>query len=140
NWACLGIYLIYLPAAMLLHPERPCGPREPRVPAAAGRADGGEHTAGLRIDFLDAILGDLKKVLAVEGCSCVSGDLNRAQHLPTRRIEGVQLVSARKPDVLTVKRNPVHAVDARKGSILTEDLGCRSFHASILVTRQWTGE
>jgi hypothetical protein len=56
-----------LPAPMLPHPERPFGPREPRVTAAAGRRDRGEYTAGLRIDLLDAILGDLKQVLAVEG-------------------------------------------------------------------------
>src|SRR6266567_4535835 len=130
-----GIDLMDLPAPMLPHPERPFGPREPRVTAAARRRDRREHTAGLRIDLLDAILGDLKQVLTVEGRSCVRGDINRAQHLPTRRIEGVQLVSGSKPDVLTVKRNPMHEVDTRKGSIFTEDFGGRSFHASILVTR-----
>src|SRR5258708_5399745 len=78
--------------------------------------------------------------LAGEGRSCLPGDIDRAHRLPARRIEGVQLVSGRKPDVLTVIRDPMHAVDTRKGSILTEDFGCRSFHASILVTRQWSGE
>jgi hypothetical protein len=34
--------------------------------------------------------------------------------------------------VLTVKRNPTHVVGPRKGSIFTENFGCRSFHASIL--------
>ena len=104
-------------------PERPFGPREPRVTTAAGRRDRGEHTAGLRIDLLDAILGDLKQVLAVEGRSRMRGDIDRAQRLPARRIEGVQLVSGSKPDVLTVIRDPMHAVDTRKGSILTEDFG-----------------
>src|SRR6266513_5467031 len=135
NRPCLGIDLMDLPAPMLPHPERPFGPREARVTAAARRRDRREHTAGLRVDLLDAILGDLKQMLTVEGRSCVRGDINRAQHLPTRRIEGVQLVSGSKPDVLTVKRNPMHVVDTRKGSIFTQDLGCRSFHASILVTR-----
>ena len=118
-----GIDLVDLPAAILPHPERPFGPREPRVTAAAGRRDRGEHTAGLRIDLLDAILGDLKQVLAVEGRSCMRGDIDRAHRLPARRIEGVQLVSGRKPDVLTVKRDAMHLVDARKGSILAEDFG-----------------
>ena len=63
------------------------------------------------------------------------GDIDRAHRLPARRIEGVQLVSGRKPDVLTVKRNPMHVVDTRKGSILTDDLGRRSIHALILTTR-----
>jgi hypothetical protein len=45
------------------------------VIAAARRRDRREHTAGYRIDPLDAILGDLKQVLAVEGRSCVRGDI-----------------------------------------------------------------
>ena len=61
------------------------------------------------------------------------GDLDRAQHLPIRRIERVQLVSGGKPDVLTVIRNAMHVVDTRKGSVLTEDFGGRLFHASNLV-------
>jgi hypothetical protein len=78
-------------------PQRPFGPREPRVTAAAGRRDRGEHSAGLRVDLLDAILGELKQVLAVEGRS--------------------------KPDVPTVIRDSMHAVGTWKGSILTDDLG-----------------
>src|SRR5256885_9977969 len=135
NRPCLGIDLMDLPAPMLPHPERPFGPREARVTAAARRRDRPDHTAGLRIDPLDAILGDLKQVLTVEGRSCVRGDIHRAQHLATRRIKGVQLVSGSKPDVLAVERNPMHVLDTRKGSIFTEDLGCRSFHACILVAR-----
>src|SRR5262245_15579838 len=46
--SCLGIDLMDLPAAMLPYPERPFGPREPGVTAAAGRRNGGEHTASLR--------------------------------------------------------------------------------------------
>jgi hypothetical protein len=89
NRACLGIDLMDLPAPMLPHPERPFGPCEPRVTAAAGRRDRREHTTGLRIDLLDAILGDLIQVLAVEGRACMRGDIDRAQHLSARRIEGV---------------------------------------------------
>ena len=120
----LGIDLMDLPIPILPDPERPFGPREPRVTAAAGRRDRGEHTAGVRIDLLDAILGELKQVLAVEGRSRMRGDIDRAQRLPARRIEGVQLVSGSKPDVLAVIRDSIHAVDARKGSIFTEDFGC----------------
>src|SRR5262245_63726288 len=93
-----------LPVPILSHPERPFGPREPRVSAASGRRDRGEHTAGLRIDLLDAIPGDLIEMPAVESCARVRGDLDRAQRLPAGRIEGGQLVSGRKPDVLTVIR------------------------------------
>jgi hypothetical protein len=61
-------------------------------------------------------------VLPVEGRSCTPGDIDRAHGLAARRIEGVQLVSGRKPDMPTVKRNPTHVIDARKESMLTEDL------------------
>ena len=54
----------------------------------------------------------------------MSCDIDRAHGLATRRIEGVQLVSGRKPDVLTVIGDPTHAVGARKGSIFSEDFGC----------------
>src|SRR5439155_26567054 len=65
NRPCLGIDLIDLPVSILPHPECPFAPREPRVTAAAGRRDRDEHSAGLRVDLLDAILGELKQVLAV---------------------------------------------------------------------------
>src|SRR6202048_871273 len=97
-----------LPFPILSHPERPLGPREPRVTAATRRGDRGEHAAGLRIDLLDAILGQLKQVLAVEGRPCMRGDIDRAQRLPALRIEGGQLVSGSKPDVLTVIRDSMH--------------------------------
>src|SRR3989449_9938753 len=116
-------YTTLFRSPILPHPERPFGPREPRVTAAAGRRDRGEHSAGLRVDLLDAILGELEQVLAVESCSCMPGDLDRAQQLPAGGIEGVQPVSRSKPDVLTVIRDSMHAVGTRKGSILTDDLG-----------------
>ena len=113
--ACLGIDLVDLAAAMLPDPERAFGPGQPRVAAVAGRRDRRKHAAGLRIDLLDAILGDLKQVLAVEGRSCMRGDIDRAHRLSALGIEGVQPVSGRKPDVLAVKRDAMHAVDPGKG-------------------------
>jgi hypothetical protein len=86
--------------------------------------------AGLRIDFLDASFSDLKQVPAIEGRSCMSGNIDRASHPLARGVEGVQLISGRKPDMLTVKRKPMHLLDLRKGSILADDFGCRSFHVS----------
>jgi hypothetical protein len=130
----LGINLMDFPFSVLPHPERSFGPREPRVTAATGRRNRGENAAAIRIDFLDAILYDLKEVLAVEGRSCMPGDINRAQRFTARRIEGVELVSRSNPHVLTVKRNPMHVIDARKRSIFMENFGCGLFHAPILVT------
>jgi len=117
---------------ILPHPERPFGPGEPRVTAAAGRRDRGEHAAGPGIDLLDAILGELKQVLAVEGGSGMRGDVDRAQRLPARRIEGAERIAGREPDVLTVIRDAMHAVGTRKGSVLPDDFSGRSAHASIL--------
>src|SRR5258707_1617291 len=122
NRSRFRIDLMDLPVPILAHPERPLGPREPGVAAAAGRRDRREHTAGLRIDLLDAILGELKQVLAVEGRSCVRGDIDRAQRLPARGIERVQRAPGGKPHVLAVIGDSVHVVDARKGPVLTNDL------------------
>ena len=122
NRPCLGIDLMDLPIAILSHPERPFGPRESRVTATAGCRDRGEHTAGRGIDLLDAIFGELKQVLAVESRSCMRGDIDRAQRLPARRIEGLQRVSGCKPDVLAVVGDAMHVVDTRKWPIFTNDL------------------
>ena len=122
NRTRLGIDLMDLPGLILRHPERPFGPRKPRVTSAAGRRDRSDHTAGLRIDLLDAIPGDLKQEAAVEGRSCIGSDIDRAQHLPVRWIKGVQRISSSKPDMLAVIRDSVHVVDARKGAILADDL------------------
>src|SRR5262252_3584497 len=131
----LWIDLMDLALPILPHPERPLGPCKPGVPAAAGRRNRGEHEAGLRIDLLDAIASDLKDVLTVEGRAGVRRDVDRALHLSTHWIEGLQLVSGSKPDALTVVGDPVHVVDTRKRPILADDLGSRSIHVSILVAR-----
>src|SRR5580765_883824 len=123
NRARLRIDLMDLPVAILSNPESPFRPCEPRVAAAAGRRDRGEHTAGLRIDLLDAILGELKQVLPVEGRARMRGDVDRAQPFPAGWIEGVHLVARSEPDVLTVIRDAMHVVRARKRSIFTNDLG-----------------
>jgi hypothetical protein len=71
-------------------------------PRSRDRSDGScgpdsKHPAGFRIELPDTILGDLKQVPAVEGRSSVRGDIDRAERLAARRIEGVQLVSGGKP-------------------------------------------
>src|SRR6267143_862433 len=121
---CLRIDLMDLAVPILPHPERPFGPGEPGGAAAAGRRDRGEYAAGLPIDLLDAILGDLKQMLAVEGRPCMRGNIDRAQDCPAGGIEGVQPVSGRKPDVLTVIGEPMHVLDARKGPIFPNDFSC----------------
>src|SRR5439155_23541174 len=96
---------------------------EAGVATAARCGDRGEQTAGLRIDLLDRILGDLKQVLTVEGRSGMGCDIDRAQCLPARRIKRDQSVSSSKPALFAVIGEPIDAVDTRKGSILTDDFG-----------------
>ena len=106
-----------LPPSIVAHPERPSAHASPE--SRHRRAPGSwRDTAGLRIDLLDAILGELIQVLAVEGRPRMRSDVDRAQDLPARRIEGVQRVSGSKPDVMAVGRDAMDVVDTRKGSIL----------------------
>src|SRR4029077_11916384 len=82
----LRIDLIDLPLLIMSHPERPFGPGEPRMTAAFRRRDRCQNLAGLWIDLLNTIIGDLIQMLAVKSCSCVCGDIHRADYLPARRI------------------------------------------------------
>src|ERR1700683_4570044 len=127
---------MYLAVPVLAHPEGTFGPGEAGVAAATGRRDRGEHTAGVRIDLLDAILGELIQVLAVEGRSRMRNDIDRAQRLAAGGVEGVDLLPSRKPDILTIVRDAIHALGPRKGSVLSNDVGGGSTHDSILVNRQ----
>src|SRR3954447_8086131 len=127
--ACLRIDLVDLAAAMLPYPKRAFSPGQTGVAPVAGRGNRRKHAAGGRIDFLDAILGDLKQVPAVEGRSCMRGDIDRPHRLSTLGIEGAQPISGCKPDIPAVKRYTMYAVNSWKRTIFTEDFGCRSFHA-----------
>jgi hypothetical protein len=93
NRACLRIDLVDLPIPILPDPERPFGPRESGVTTTAGCGDGGEHTASVWINLLDAIFGNLKQVLAVKSCARMRGYVDRTPQLPARRVKSVQLVS-----------------------------------------------
>jgi len=123
NSTCFGIDLMDLSLPILAHPECPFGPGESRVATAPRSGYRSEDTARLGIYLLDAILGQLKQVLAIKGSSGVSGDIDRAQLLSARGIESVQLVSRREPDILAVIGNSMHAVDPWKWTILVDDLG-----------------
>jgi hypothetical protein len=124
NGTGFGIDLMDLSLAILTDPECPFGPGESRVATAPGSGYRSEDTAGFRIYLLDAILGELKQMLAIKGSSGVRRDFDRAQLLSARRIESVQLVSGREPDVLAVIRNSTDAVDPRKWTILPNNFGC----------------
>jgi hypothetical protein len=123
NRACFGIDLMDLSLAILAHPKCPFGPGESRVATAPRSGYRSEDTAGLGIYLLDAILGQLKQVLAIKGSSSVRRNLDHAQLLSARGIESVQLVSRSEPDILAVIGNSMHAVDPGKWTILVDDLG-----------------
>ncbi len=124
-----------LPIAILPHPKRSFGPGESRS-GAAGRWYSAEHAAGLRIDLLDAVAGKLEQVVAVEGRSCMCGDIDGADILPGLGIECVELVSRRKPDVLAVVCDSSDVLDAGKGTVFADNFGWRFFHAPMLASRE----
>src|SRR3546814_3277333 len=93
------------PTAVLPHRRRGCRRGEHRVSAAAGRRDRREHAARLRIDLLDAVLGDLKQVPAVKGGSRVRRDIYGAHRLSALQIESVQFVAGREPHMPAVEGN-----------------------------------
>ena len=62
--------------AILTYPKRAFGPSESRVTSITGRGDRGEHASCVRVDLVNAIVGDLKQMLAIESRSRVSRDIN----------------------------------------------------------------
>src|SRR5215813_10578429 len=104
------------------------------------RLDGAEDRAGLRIDLMDAIPGDLVQVSAIEGGSRMRWDIERAHRFPAHRIDLFQRVAGRDPDIGAVIADPMHMRDIRKGAVFADDCRCCSFHAVILATLQGAGE
>ena len=68
------------------------------------------------------------------------GDIERAHRFPARRVDRVQRVAGRDPDIGAVIADPMHMRDIRKGAVFADDCRCCSFHAVILATRQRGGE
>src|SRR6516225_8568485 len=130
----LRVDLMNFSRPILADPERAFGPGEAGVTAAAGGRDRGEHAAGPGVDLLDAIFGNLKQMLAVKRRSGTGCDIDLTHRLSARGVERVQLVARRKPDVLSVIGDAIHALDARKGTVLSDNFGGRSFHLSLLAT------
>jgi len=79
-------------------------------------------------------------MLSVEGCSRMRRDLDRALYLAARGIESVQLVAGSEPDILTIVSDAMDMLCTLEGAILADDFGGGFIHASILVTRQRSGE
>src|SRR4029077_8423373 len=99
------------------------GPGEPRVVPVAGRRDRRHYIAGSGIDLVDARLGDLIKVPAIEGGAGVASAVERARGLAALGIEGDQLGPGGGPDPAAVVGDAVYAGGAGEGAILAHDLG-----------------
>src|SRR5262249_21921471 len=110
------------PLPILPDPERSLGPCEPRVAPASRRRDRGKDLPGRRIDLLDAVLGDLKEMLTIEGRPGMRGDLDRSQCLAARRIEGPEGLARGEPDSFPIEGDAVHVPDARE-AVLAQDFG-----------------
>jgi hypothetical protein len=80
-----------LPCAILADPERPFRPCKPRVAAAARRGNGGKDAPCLEINLLNAVLGKLKQVLAIERGTAWAATLSERTVFP---VAGSNAVSA----------------------------------------------
>jgi hypothetical protein len=119
----LGVDLVDAAAAVLAHPQAALGPGEAGVAAAARRGDGPEHAARRGVDLVDALLGDLPQVLAVERGAGVGALVEPARRRAVGGIEGHQRGAGGGPDPLAV---PGHAGDHRRlgeGAEFAHDLG-----------------
>ncbi len=124
DFAGVRVDLMDLPITILSDPQSSLGPGKPGVAAAAWRRNRGKHTPGFHVDLLNAILRDLKEVLAVECCSGMRSNIDRADCLPACWIDCIQFISGRKPDTLSVVSNSMHLVNAGKWTILVDDFRC----------------
>ena len=112
--ARLRIDLQDLAIAILPDPQAALGPRQTRVAALAGRGDRREHVARLRIDLVDARLGDLVEMRAVERGAGVAGAVERARELAALGIERDQLGARGGPHVAAVVRDAVDLARRRR--------------------------
>lgn len=121
NRTGLRINLMDFAVVILPHPERTFTPRQTRVAIFAGRRDRGKHTASFRINLLDAPVGDLKQVPAVERRSSIRRDLKRSFDLSAFRIEAIEFLAGGEPNGLAIVRKPMHSLRAREWTIFTND-------------------
>jgi hypothetical protein len=63
------------------------------------------------------------------------GDVERARLVAALRIEGVEPVAGREPDMLAVERDAVDVRDFGEGPVFADDL-CLMFSCLILAARQ----
>ena len=77
---------------------------------------------------------------AIEGGSRVRGDIERTHRFPARRVDRVQRVAGRDPDIGAVIAHPMHLRDIRKGGVSRMIVAAVRFMRSFLLARQRGGE
>src|SRR5689334_21381756 len=82
-----GIDLVDLAVVVLADPERALGPGQAGIFAVARRWDPRQHAAGLRVDLLNLLLGDLVEMRAVEGGAGMGRDMDRSHDIAAPRID-----------------------------------------------------
>src|SRR6185312_957958 len=138
--ARIGIDLMDPATPILSDPERSLRPCEPGISTPARCGDGGQHAAGLRVDLVDPVLGNLKEVLAVKGRSRMRRDIDRSQHRSALGVDGFQLLAVRDPNIAAVVGDSVDAGGALERSILFDDVGGRSVHDPLSVALSWLSD
>ncbi|WP_296892534.1 hypothetical protein [Thiobacillus sp.] len=118
-----GVDLVDLAVAVLPHPQAAFGPGEARVAAVARRRDRRHDIARGGIDLVDACVGDLVEVRAVEGGAGVAGAIERMCELAAVGVEGDQPGSGGGPDAAAVVGDAVNVLGAGDGAVFTHDLG-----------------
>src|SRR6185295_10153619 len=104
------------------YPQAAFGPGESRIPIVGG-GDGRHHLAGGGIDLVDARLGDLVEVGAVESGAGVARAVELAGDLAARGIERDEAVVRSGPDAAAVVGDAGDALRAGEGTVLADDLG-----------------
>mmetsp|Transcript_23675 Transcript_23675/g.56340 ORF Transcript_23675/g.56340 Transcript_23675/m.56340 type:complete len:258 (-) Transcript_23675:185-958(-) len=115
--------LMDLARAVFAHPQAALGPGQARVAALAGRRNGRQHAAADRVDLVDARLGDLVEMLAVEGRARIGGLGQAAQHRAGGGVDGQQFSARGGPDAVAVVRDAGDRRHALEGPELSQDLG-----------------
>ncbi|MNP61255.1 hypothetical protein D3C76_1564200 [compost metagenome] len=86
---------------------------------------------------MDAVVGDLEQMLAIERGAGMGSDIDRVQQLAAFRVQGVDFAVAGEPDLFAVPGDAAHMIDLGKRAIFTNDFSSCVFHLAILNGGWW---
>src|SRR5579862_8464781 len=102
----------------------------------ARRRDGSEHAPAFRVDLLDTVVGDLEEMRAVVGCPGMARRIERTLLGAALRIEGVEVIAGREPDMFAVECDAVDPFRIGEGPIFADDFSFGCLHSSVLAARR----